>query len=87
MLASVRLDPETERLLARLARESGRTRSEVIRDAIVKLGSRTSSAVDEHPYAAAADLVGSVRGGPADLSARTGERFRDLLLRRRRPTR
>lgn len=40
----------------------------------------------EHPrpYEAIADLIGCVRGGPPDLSERTGENFRELLTQRQK---
>ena len=87
MLTSVRLDANTERLLDRIARETGRTRSEVIREAIARLADPSTQPNARHPYLAVADLVGSVRGGPSDLSSRTGEKFREALreAQRKRP--
>ncbi len=35
------------------------------------------------PYEAIADLIGCVKGGPPDLSERTGERFRELLTQKK----
>jgi hypothetical protein len=40
----------------------------------------------ERPYDRMWDLIGSVRGGPADLSVRTGEAFRRPLAGRRPAT-
>lgn len=81
---SVRLDPEAERVLRRLARTTGRTRSEIVRQALVVLERSTSEAGrDATPYEVLADLIGSVHGGPTDLSARTGERFVRLLEQRK----
>lgn len=39
----------------------------------------------EHPrpYEAIADLIGCVKGDPPDLSENTGEKFRELLSRRK----
>ncbi len=80
MPTSVRLDPETERLLARLARKRSQSKSDVIREAIVSL-SRQDVAVaeDETVLESISDLIGCVDGGPSNLSERTGERFRELL--------
>jgi hypothetical protein len=85
MPISVRLDPKTENLVNRLARRKGRTKSAVIREALVALsraegeaGARTS------PYEAIAHLIGCAHGGPKDLSERTGEKLRKLLLARAR---
>jgi hypothetical protein len=80
------MDAETERLLENLARERGATKSEIVREA-VRLAARRRrprSRVAERPYDAFLGVIGSVRGGPPDLSERTGERFRKLLLDRRR---
>ena len=85
MTMSVRMDAETERLLENLARERGSTKSEIIREA-VKLAARRRprSRTARPPHEAFRGVIGSVRGGPPDLSERTGERFRKLLLDRRR---
>jgi hypothetical protein len=88
MPLSVRLDSGTERLVERLARKRGQTKSEVIRDALGMLveqekgGERSS-----RPYELIAHLVGCVRGGPPDLSVRTGEKFREILLRKKKKRR
>jgi hypothetical protein len=85
MTTTVRMDPETERLLEDLAREQGSTKSEIVREA-VRLAARRRSRSRRvvRPYDAFRGVIGCVRGGPPDLSERTGERFRRLLLDRRR---
>ena len=85
MTISVRMDSETERLLDDLARRRGSSKSEVIRQA-VKLAAEKERRPRhaERPYEAFRGVIGSVRGGPPDLSERTGERFRQLLLDRGR---
>lgn len=83
MPTSVRLDTETEALLRRLARTSGRTKSDVLREALVRLAEQhdaTSSV--ESPYSLVADLVGIARGGPSDLAGRHKQAFRDALSKR-----
>ena len=85
MPLTVRLDPKTERLIQRLAHKRGRSKSEVIRDAIGILAKRAQEQEQtERPYEAVRDLIGSVRGGPADLSEQTGDRFRRMLQDRPR---
>ena len=85
MPTSVRLDPKTERVIRALARRMGRTQSEVIRDAIHHFAAAES---EERRGQTAFDLwqdvIGCATGGPPDLSERTGERFRSLLLAKRR---
>jgi Arc/MetJ-type ribon-helix-helix transcriptional regulator len=88
MTTSVRMDSETQRLLDQLARERGSTKSEVVREG-VRLVARKEH--ERHrvprPYDAFRGVIGSVRGGPPNLSEQTGRRFRQLLLdsTRKRP--
>ncbi len=84
---SVRLDGETERLVERVARRRKQTKSEVVRGAIAALAKEETPLSDGKPYEAVAHLVGSVRGGPSDLSDRTGDKFRRLLVDRKRARR
>ena len=85
MPTTVRLDPETESIIKRLARKTGRTKSQVIRDAIrVLAGSESPTEKVGGPYETIAHLIGCASGGPKDLSERTGEKFRKLLLERAR---
>lgn len=88
MPTSVRLDARTERLINRLSRRSGRTKSQVIRDAIARLAEEEEAPREpaKTPYEAMKHLIGIASGGPRDLSVRTGEKFRQLLLARRRPS-
>ena len=80
MPTSVRLDAETEALLRRLAHLSGRTKSDVLREAVVRL-SREHEALSpaDGPYALISDLVGIARGGPDDLARRHKQAFREKL--------
>ena len=81
----VRLDPRTESLLSHLAKRTGRTKSGVIREALVALSRAEREAkARSSPYEAIAHLIGCARGGPKDLSERTGEKLRKLLLARTR---
>lgn len=84
MPTSVRLDAKTERLVGRLARTSGRSKSAVIREAIGRLaGAQEKAKPAKTPYDSIKHLIGIARGGPRDLSVRTGEKFRQLLRARR----
>jgi hypothetical protein len=85
MPLTVRVDVKTERLLQRLARKRGRTKSEIIRDAIGVLAQGAEAQEkNERPYDKVRDLIGSVHGGPANLSSRTGELFRRVLASHQR---
>ena len=85
MPTTVRLDPETESLIKRLAKKTGRTKSQVIRDAIRALAkSEDGGKATRGPYEAFSHVIGCASGGPPDLSERTGEKFAKLLKRRGR---
>jgi predicted ATPase len=80
---SLRLDPETEALLARLAARRRQTRSAVIRDSIALLAEREA---DERgtAYSRIAHLVGCFDSGGARLSEHTGRKVRALLAGKKR---
>jgi hypothetical protein len=84
MPTSFRLDRETERELARLARTTGRTKSQVIRDAI-----RAEAARDNGSsfYDRVSHLIGVAGGLPRNLSERTGEKVRAILKAKQRARR
>lgn len=78
MPTSIRLDHDTERALEEIAARHCETKSQVVRRAVAELIAREGAS----PYERVADLIGSVRGGPDDLSEQTGRRFRELLKAR-----
>jgi len=85
MPTSVRLDPKTERVVRSLTRRTGQTRSQVIRDAIHCLAAAESETRHgQMAFEMWQDAIGCAEGGPADLSECTGDRFRSLLLAKRR---
>lgn len=79
MPMSVRLDPETNRAIVRLAKRRGQTKSEVVREAIAILTQQTKAVEQKQPYDLIAHLIGCVDSGGARLSENTGEQFADLL--------
>ena len=84
MPTSVKLDAETEALLRRLARTSGRTQSDILREALVRYSADREKDSADSPYALIADLVGIAQGGPTDLARRHKQAFRDALANRAR---
>ena len=85
MPTSVGLDTETDALLRRLARTSGRTKSDILREAVVRLAEeREAASSADSPYALISDLVGIAGGGPPDMARRHKQAFRDALLSRAR---
>jgi hypothetical protein len=80
MPTSVRLDKETESLIALLARHRGKTKSEIIREALKKMAEQERDiARPATPYEAMAPSLGCAEGGPSDLSERTGQKFTQTL--------
>lgn len=75
MPTSIRLDDQTNQALEEIAARRRETKSQVVRRAIAELVVREIAS----PYERAADLIGSVRGGPDSLSEQTGRGFRELL--------
>lgn len=84
MPTSVRLDNETEALLQRLARHSGRTKSDVLREALHHLATEEYGVPSNAPYALISDLLGTAQGGPNDLARQHKRAFRDILANRAR---
>ncbi len=88
MPTSVRLHPKTEGLIRRLAKQQGRTKSELIRAAVEALAREAAEAQARSgglsAYDRVAHVVGIADSGGAGLSERTGERFREILMKRAR---
>lgn len=86
MPTSVRLDPKIELVVRRLARQTKRTKSEVIREAIIRMAEQVGGQPGlGTPYVEIEDLLGIAGGGPPDLARRADEAFRDMLARRKSP--
>ena len=85
MPTSVRLDGKTERMLERLARQRGTSKSAVLREAVEVLARRTTDPRGHGSvFAKFRHVIGSAASGRGDLSIRTGEKFRRLLEQRKR---
>ena len=85
MPTSVRLDPETEALLRRIARTSGRSKSWVVREALVAYGAQ--SIHGRSPYELMEPFIGAGGTGLTDASERTGEAFAALVRKKARARR
>jgi predicted DNA-binding protein len=83
MPTTVRLDPQTLSLMHRLAKRTGRTKSDVIRDAIRRLGAVEGQEISGSAYEAMEHRLGCWDSGGARLSERTGRAFTALLLAKR----
>jgi predicted DNA-binding protein len=80
MTLSVRLDDDTRRLLKRLARSHRVSHSEIVRRAIRRMAKEDPVPEDFNLYERIKHLVGKVHGLPPDLSERTGDKFREIVL-------
>ena len=79
---NVRVDARTAAFLERIARETGSTKSEVVRRALENLRVQGTRTAQMRPAAAMARLIGCWDSGGMALSVRTGERFARLLQER-----
>jgi hypothetical protein len=84
MVTSVRLDPATERNLAKLSRVTGRTKSDLIRQAVQGL----TAQVDQlkggpTAYDRLLDMIGVVDLGVGSRAARSEELLRKKFAARR----
>ncbi len=85
MPTSVRLDPETESVVRRLARKTGRTKSSIIREAILKMAEdEVRPTLGATLFDKMADLLGVGHGGPPDLASRSEEILRNVFAQRKR---
>jgi predicted transcriptional regulator len=85
---SVRLDPKTERVVTRLARRNGRTKSAIVREALEAYDrSETAATRDRGPIDAMAGVIGAADSGGSRRSEATGEGFRALLAEKVRARR
>lgn len=85
MPMSVRLDPETEARIRKVARAAGKSRSWVVREAVAAYTSDAAPRLT--PYEALAPFIGAGHTGRLDLSKRTGERFTELVRAKARARR
>lgn len=83
MPTSVRLDLEAERSLARLSRLTGRSKSELIREAIRRLGERLDAEEGPVAYERLKQVIGVAHQGPGDRAARSEEILREMFSAKR----
>jgi hypothetical protein len=85
---SIRLDAETEQRLRRLAHETGRTLSSVVREAVAEYGAAhdVREVAGARPYDRLKHLIGVV-DRHTGRSERTGDRFRAVVKARARARR
>jgi hypothetical protein len=90
MAFSIRLDPETEAAISRMARRGKQTKSSVVREAIASY-QRARASAEAGPgsvFEALAPFIGVTDSGGSRRSEHTGEGFRAIVgakARARRP--
>ena len=88
MALTVRLDPRTERALNALARRRRVSRSDIVRDALVRYEeSHRAGVSSSRPFEMWFDVIGLVALGARDPSRTTGEQFSTVLRDKRRARR
>jgi Arc/MetJ-type ribon-helix-helix transcriptional regulator len=80
---SIRLPEDLLDRLDRVAAETGRKRSGMVRRALYAYLDGRMVEPDESPIDRVRDLVGVAYGGPRDLGRRHREHLRDLIVDRR----
>jgi Arc/MetJ-type ribon-helix-helix transcriptional regulator len=78
---TLRLDAQTRRQIASVARRKGISKSEVIRRALHAWPEFAHSSLSA--YEQVADLIGVVQGGNPSRSEQTGKQFRKMLAAKR----
>jgi len=78
-----RLNRDLVRRIDRLAREAGRRRSEVLREAAEAYVDLAEGGTGERPAERVRDLIGSLKTGVPDLAARHSEYLQRTLRRGR----
>ena len=79
MALTVRLGPKTERALNALARRKRLSRSDVVREALLRYGAEEGMEAREDVYEAWLDVIGVVDLGVRNPARTTGDQFAALL--------
>jgi hypothetical protein len=81
---SIRLEAKTASTVDRITARTGKTKSEIVREAITDyVGRIEKKPKGERPYDKMAPYIGICDSGGMQLSTRTGERFTGMLLKER----
>ena len=81
---SIRLDARTASTVDRVAAQTGKTKSEIVREALAEYVEKVEEQSNsERPYDKVAHLIGSCDSGGMQLSTRGGEKFAQMLLEER----
>jgi len=81
---NVRIDPDLEQFVEQLARQTGCSKSDVVRLALETLRDKEAERSEQLLSAALARIIGSGDSGGMNLSERTGDRFYQMLKEQQR---
>jgi len=82
-LISVRLDPATRQTLTRMVGVTGKSRSQLVREAIQHMSARIDATEGQSPYHRMAGLIGVVDRGPGSRAAKSEAILRAMFAERR----
>ncbi len=81
---SIRLDFRIASAIDRIAAETGKTKSEIMREALIEYTEKVrQNTASERPYDKMAADIGCWDSGGMQLSTSTGEKFAEMLKRER----
>src|ERR1700683_196742 len=80
---SIRLDAQTASAVDRITARTGKTKSEIVREAIADYAEKIDTSKGESLYDKMAPDIGIWDSGGMQLSTRTGEKFSEMLLKER----
>lgn len=84
MQAAISVDRETDARLDRLSSSTGRSKSDLVRDALIALeAAQSDESTDRSAFDLIGDLVGVGKDGPAELARTHKQAFRALLQGRK----
>ena len=87
MALTVRLGPKAERALNALAKRKRLSRSDVVREAVIRYGTEEGGDDETSAYSSWLDVIGVVDLGVRDAARTTGDQFADILRGRSRARR
>ena len=81
---SLRLDAQTASAIDRIRARTGKSKSDIVREAIADFVAKADEQVKgARPYDLAADLIGSIDSGGMQLSTDGGRKVAEMLQRER----
>ncbi len=83
-VATFRLDNELEAEISRIASREGKTRTEIVREALREYTEKKRKEKDLSMAECMKAYIGAGKSKKTDLSAQTGETVRDILIEKKK---